>query len=176
MKIKIKIKIKIKTLLLLGAFCFISCKDSNKIERENEPTIYGVESGDKEMAAAIQKANQTLSDFNAGLSNPKAEYQALKVEFTNSGDSEHMWVGNIEYRDGKYSGILNNEPEYITQYKAGDKVDIDNSKISDWMYVESGKLFGGFTIRVLRNRMTVEERKQFDEENGMEMAFFHLQK
>ena len=160
---------KIKILLLLGTFCFISCKDSNKIERENEPTIYAVKSEDKEMAAAIQKANQTLSDFNAGLSNPKAENQALKVEFADSKGIEHMWIGDIEYKDGKYSGILNNEPEYITQYKAGDKIDVDNSKISDWMFVENGKLHGGFTIKVLRNKMTEEERKQFDEESGMQI-------
>ncbi len=37
------------------------------------------------------------------------------------------------------------------------------------MYIENGKLFGGYTIKVLRNRMTEEERKQFDAESGMQI-------
>lgn len=151
------------------ALSLLSCKESNKIERENEPTIYSVADQDKDMNAAIEKAKQTLSDFNAGLSNPKAESLALKVQFTNSEGSEHMWVGNIELKDGKYSGILNNEPEYVKEYKSGDKIDIDSSKISDWMYLENGKLYGGYTIRVLRDKMSEEERKQFDEESGMQI-------
>lgn len=160
---------KTKLLSLLCILCLISCKDSNKIEREDEPTIYDVASGDQEMNAAIEKATQTLDDFNAALSNPEIENPALKVQFQNAADIEHMWIGEIEYNDGKYSGILTNEPEYITEYKMGDKIDIDNSKISDWMYIENGKLVGGFTIKVLRDRMSDEERKQFDEESGMQI-------
>ncbi|CAC9972874.1 YegJ family protein [Flavobacterium panici] len=160
---------KTKLLVLITILCLVSCKESNKIERENEPAIYGVESEDKEMNAAIEKANQTLNDFNIGLSNPKAQSQALKVAFTDSNGTEHMWVGNVEFNNGKYSGILNNDPEFVTEYKAGDKIDIDSSKISDWMYLENGKLFGGYTIKVLRNRMTDEERKQFDAESGMQI-------
>jgi len=37
------------------------------------------------------------------------------------------------------------------------------------MYLENGKLFGGYTIRVLRNNMSEEERKQFDSESGMQI-------
>lgn len=74
---------KTKLLVLITILCLVSCKESKKIERENEPTIYGVEGEDKEMNAAIEKANQTLNDFNTGLSNPKAESLALKVEFAN---------------------------------------------------------------------------------------------
>lgn len=160
---------KTKILVLLSILCLISCKDSDKIERENQPTIYDVTSQDQEMNEAIKKATQTLNEFNVALSNPEIEDQALKVKFENSTDVEHMWIGDIEYADGKYSGILTNEPEYIKEYKMGDKIDIDNSKISDWMYIENGKLFGGFTIKVLRNRMSEEERKQFDEESGMQI-------
>ncbi|PBJ06124.1 YegJ family protein [Flavobacterium sp. ACN6] len=160
---------KIKFLVLLSILFLAGCKESNKIERENEPTIYGVESENEEMNAAILKANETLNDFNAGLSNPNADSQALKIKFSNAKGIEHMWIGDIVFKDGKYSGILNNEPEYVTEFKAGDKIDIDPSKISDWMYLENGKLFGGYAIKVLRNRMTNEEKKQFDEESGMQI-------
>ncbi len=158
---------KTNFLLLISFLCLMSCKDSGKIEKEDEPTIYSVEGEDPEMNAAILEANETLDNFNKALYDFNADSHALKVKFSNSEGVEHMWIGEIKYKDGNYSGILNNDPEYITEYKAGDKIDIDASKISDWMYLVNGKLYGGYTIRVLRDRMSEEERKQFDEESGM---------
>lgn len=160
---------KIKALVVLIIFCCVSCKNSDKVERENQPTIYNVESDDKEMSEAIKKANQTLTDFNSALQNPKIEVKSLKVKFETANGNEHIWLSNIEYKDGKYWGILDNEPEYITEYKIGDKIEIDNSKISDWMYLENGKLFGSYTIKLLRSRMTENERNQFDAESGMQI-------
>ncbi|MCR4030583.1 MULTISPECIES: YegJ family protein [Flavobacterium] len=157
-----------KFLILIAILCLASCKDSNKIEREGEPTIYGVKSEDEEMNAAILQANETLDDFKKGLLDPTADSHALKVKFSNEKGIEHMWIGDIVYKDGQYTGILNNEPEYITEYKSGDKIEVDASKISDWMYLVNGKLHGGYTIRVLRDRMTEEERKQLDEESEMQ--------
>jgi uncharacterized protein YegJ (DUF2314 family) len=160
---------KIKVLIVLIIFCFAGCKNSDKVERENQPTIYNVESNDKEMSEAIKKANQTLTDFNLALQNPKIEVKSLKVKFETSDGNEHIWLSNIEYKNGKYWGILDNEPEYITEYKIGDKIEVDNSKISDWMYLKNGKLFGGYTIKLLRSRMTENEKDQFDAESGMQI-------
>lgn len=160
---------KSKILITLIIFCFISCKNSDKVERENQPDIYDVKSTDNEMNAAIEKANQTLTDFNAALLNPEIEVKSLKVKFQNETDAEHIWLSNIEFKDGKYSGVLDNEPEYITEYKIGDKVNVDSKNISDWMYIDNGKLYGGYTIKVLRNRMSEDEKKQFDAESGMQI-------
>jgi uncharacterized protein YegJ (DUF2314 family) len=160
---------KSKILITLIIFCFISCKNSDKVERENQPDIYDVKSTDKEMNAAIEKANQTLTNFNTALLNPEIEVKSLKVKFQNETDAEHIWLSDIEFKDGKYSGVLDNEPEYITEYKIGDKVNVDSKNISDWMYIDNGKLFGGYTIKVLRNRMSEDEKKQFDSESGMQI-------
>lgn len=160
---------KSKILIILIIFCFVSCKNSDKVERENQPDIYNVEGTDKEMNAAIEIANKTLTDFNAALLNPEIEVKSLKVKFQNQTDSEHIWLSNVEFKDGKYSGVLDNEPEYITEHKIGDKVNVDSKNISDWMYIDNGKLFGGYTIKVLRNRMSDAEKKQFDSESGMQI-------
>ncbi|MFB3388757.1 YegJ family protein [Flavobacterium sp. LAR06] len=160
---------KIKILLSLMLLCFISCKNSDKVERENQPDIYGIKETDKEMNEAIEKANKTLADFNSALINPKIEVKALKVKFQNETDVEHIWINDVKFIDGKYSGILDNEPEYIKGHKIGDTINVDTKDISDWMYIENGKLFGGYTIKVLRNQMSDSERKQFDAESGMQI-------
>lgn len=160
---------KTKILITLILFCFISCKNSDKVERKDQPDIYNVKGSDTDMNEAIEKANQTLAAFNTALLNPEIEVKSLKVKFQNETDAEHIWLTNVEFKDGKYSGILDNEPEYITDYKIGDTINVDSKNISDWMYIENGKLFGGYTIKVLRNKMSESERKQFDAESGMQI-------
>jgi len=160
---------KTKILIALILVCLLSCKKSDKIERESQPDIYNVEGNDKEMTEAIKKANQSLADFNTALTNPKIEVKSLKVKFKNQQNTEHIWLSDVEFKDGKYTGILDNEPEYITDYQIGDTINVNSKDISDWMYIENGKLFGGYTIKVLRNRMSESERKQFDAESGMQI-------
>lgn len=160
---------KTKILITLILFCFISCKNTDKVERKDQPDIYNVKASDAEMNEAIEKAKQTLHDFNAALLNPEIEVKSLKVKFQNQTDAEHLWLSNIMFKDGKYTGILDNEPEYFTEYKIGDTIDVDDKNISDWMYIKNGKLFGGYTIKVLRNRMSESEREQFDAESGMQI-------
>jgi uncharacterized protein YegJ (DUF2314 family) len=36
-------------------------------------------------------------------------------------------------------------------------------RISDWMYVHEGRLVGGYTIRVMRDRLSPAERLRFDQ-------------
>ena len=74
---------------------------------------------------------------------------------------------NIESAGGKLFGQVDNVPENVSSIKLGDKIEIEKYKISDWFYIENNKLIGGLTIRVLRDRMSSDEKKQFDEEFGV---------
>jgi len=147
----------------------ISCgQPASKTERENEPTIYTVTDEDREMNDAIALAHQTLSEFDQALASNNTDYDFffLKSKFNTSDGFEHIWVSDISIRDGNYYGIVDNLPESITEVKLGDTIRIDKSTISDWMYAEGDKLYGGFTIKVLRDRMSPDERKSFDRELG----------
>jgi len=44
------------------------------------------------------------------------------------------------------------------------RVEFEPSYISDWMYIDDGYLVGGYTTRVIRDRMTPEEREAHDAE------------
>lgn len=100
-------------------------------------------------------------------SNPDFKYFALKTRFKTANGGEHIWVSNISLKDNKYYGVVDNLPESTTDVKIGDTIQIVNENISDWMYIDNQKLRGGFTIRLLRKRMTETERKQFDAVNGL---------
>ncbi len=162
---------KTKILIIIFLVGLISCKNKqvNKIQRDGEPTIYTVEENDVEMNEAIEKAKQSLDIFKAALlSNDKDyEYFALKMRFKTPDGGEHIWLNNIKFKDNQYFGIVNNFPESTTEVEIGDTIQIRMDDISDWMYLDKNKLCGGYTIRVLRDRMTVEERQDFDKENDM---------
>jgi uncharacterized protein YegJ (DUF2314 family) len=157
--------------LIATSLMLASCNnlETNKMEREDQPSIYTVDDSNADMNAAIKTANQTLDKFNESLNskNPDFEYFSLKTKFKTPNGGEHIWVSNITIKDNKYFGVVDNLPEATTDVKIGDNIEIDKNNISDWMYLEKGKLRGGYTIKLLRNRMGVEERKQFDEGSGL---------
>lgn len=158
-------------LTLVILFGLVSCNNNqtNKTERNGEPTIYHVTNIDAEMNDAIKTANQTLDKFNEALKsgNPNFGYFALKTRFNSSNGGEHIWVSSITLKDNKYFGIVDNLPASTTDVKLDDTIEIKNANISDWMYIDNQKLRGGYTVRLLRSRMTEQERKQFDEGNGI---------
>lgn len=159
----------ISTILILLGLVGCNTNQTTKTEREGEPTIYSVTDNDSEMNEAISDASRTLDKFNAALtsSNPDYKYFALKTRFRTPSGGEHIWVSNITFKDNKYYGVVDNLPESTTDVKIGDTIQILSENISDWMYIDNQKLRGGFTIRLLRKRMTDQERKQFDSENGL---------
>ena len=161
-----------KSILLVATiFGLASCNNSqtSTIERKDQPAIYTVEDTDAEMNSAIKTANQTLDKFNESLNskNPDFGYFSLKTKFKTAKGGEHIWVSKITIKDNKYFGVVDNLPEATTDVKIGDNIEIDKNNISDWMYIDKGKLRGGYTIRLLRNRMSVAERQQFDNESGL---------
>lgn len=164
-----------KTILsILISLIIISCnKISNKkVERDNEPDIYNLEETDKEINNAVLKAKQTFAEFeNIFINDTKNENSyAIKQEYIiPSGGSEHIWIGQIQLTNNIYIGIINNEPFYTTEVKLGDKVTIKKNKISDWMVINqtNGKAKGGYTIRVLRDRMSDKEKQNFDANSGL---------
>ena len=155
-------------IILFGCF---GCNNTQtiKIERKGEPPIYSVRNDDSEMNHAILKAIQTLDTFKMALlsKNKDLKYFALKSRFITANGSEYIWLKNIILKDKKYVGIVANLPESILDVKLGDTISILKNNISDWMYIDNKKLRGGYTIRLLRKRMTEYEKKQFDAESGL---------
>lgn len=135
-------------LLALGAAPLTAtAQDSSYIRIPNE---------DPEMTGARAKARATLPQFWDKMAKPGPEENnfSLKVGFPfGTNNAEHMWLKDIERRDGKLFGTINNVPRDVKTVRAGQRVEIDEMRISDWMYHRSGKIVGGHTIRPLIKRM-----------------------
>lgn len=154
--------------ILMGVV-FVGCggdarDPGDTVRREGEPPVVYVADDDPKMAAAVASARSTVDQFIAALDNPKPSQTgfSVKLPIKDGEHVEHMWVLPVHYKDGKFRGTINNEPDKVRTVKIGDEVEVAREQVSDWMYIENRKLKGGYTIRALRDSMKDTERNEFD--------------
>lgn len=141
--------------------------------------------GDPEMQRAYEQARESFRYFWREIAwdrrriVPALNLAIVKAPFTDdaprpgNGDApevEHMWVGDIDFDGESVSGVLGNDPNWLTSVKDGDAVRIPLDRISDWMYVKNGVAYGGFTVNLLRSRMDPGERGEHDEAWGLDFG------
>lgn len=162
-----------RSLVPILIISLLGCQNNPKvIERDGEPDISRVADDNEQMNRAIILAKQTVGEFDHALLSQDTALKslAMKMRFeTPEGGGEHIWLNQITKRDKKYYGVIANVPALTTKVKLGDSVEIPKDKISDWMYVQNGKLKGGYTIRALRDQLSASEQKAFDAENGFDV-------
>jgi uncharacterized protein YegJ (DUF2314 family) len=151
----------IPLLVLFSTLCFTSC--SQKTEKDQ--TIE-VSEADPEMEAAIAKARETLPQFWAAFENPKNKESdfCLKVEISDRNGVEHFWMNEIERKTGKIFGSINNDPNVVQSVKLGQRMEIPEDKISDWLFYREDKMVGNFTLRVLLKKMPREEAEFYQKQ------------
>ena len=87
---------------------------------------------DPQMNAAMEKARSSVNKFVAALRSPKPGQSgfAVKMAFTDSNGTKHMWLSPVSYDGKSFHGTVNNEPEKVKSVKIGQKVSVEPSKIS----------------------------------------------
>jgi uncharacterized protein YegJ (DUF2314 family) len=155
-----------KYLNLFFLILIASCNSNTQrtIIAKDSTQVVIVQQDDNEMNTAIFNAKNSLSKFDSALSSKNSDYSsfALKVRFAYDNNGEHIWLNHIIMHNREYIGIVNNQPEYISNLKLGDTIKINKNDISDWMYIDNDILRGAFTIKLLRKRMSEKERMEFD--------------
>ena len=124
--------------------------------------VVNVEQDDPEMVAAIAKARDTLPQFwQVFDKRDQGESDfSLKVKVTDKRGTEHFWATDIERRDGKTMGVINNDPNIVASVKLGDRIEIPEADISDWLYMRSGKMVGNETLRPPLKKMPAAEAEK----------------
>ncbi|HYD54974.1 MAG TPA: DUF2314 domain-containing protein [Gemmatimonadaceae bacterium] len=119
---------------------------------------------DAGMNEAIAHARSTVGGFVARLDDPAGiDRQAVKVPLpVVGGGSEHVWLADVRLEDGLLVGTIGNAPERALGFREGELLRTKPEQISDWSYVEDGRLVGGFTVRHLRNCLSPRERRKLD--------------
>jgi uncharacterized protein YegJ (DUF2314 family) len=167
---------KLRPFAVLCVMVALAGCDSKKpeaeiVRREGQPDYSRVPDQDQEMEKAVQKARESVGTFIAALGAPTAQQTSFTVKkpFKDGDKVEHIWLSNPSFDGTKFSGRVDNEPVDVKNVKLGETALVAKDEISDWFYVDKGKLVGGYTIRVLYSKMSPEEKKDFDAHVGFKI-------
>jgi uncharacterized protein YegJ (DUF2314 family) len=130
----------------------------------SEPDVVLLAENDYEMRIAEAKAQRSIGRFIEALASPAATqtYFAVKTLLRDGERAEHVWVSRLSYDGARFQGTVANAPFALTTVTHGDALTVAPGDITDWMIVEDQALVGGYTIRLERDRMSVEQRADFD--------------
>lgn len=153
---------------------------------ESKSPIFSAPSEDAEMDQAAAKARQTFRYFWREMAweqrriIPGLELAAVKGKFSDPPELraenpegfevEQMWLLEVDFDGRKLEGTLINSPHTLKSFQEGDRVTLKGNQLCDWMYVTGGQVYGGFTVDLLRSRMSKAERKQHDQAWGFDFG------
>jgi uncharacterized protein YegJ (DUF2314 family) len=108
------------------------------------------------MSTAIQQARESLDQFLNAFASPLPNQSNfhLRVRVTGRGPSgestaEHLWLTLLDLSTNPPTGAIASEP-YLPGFTYLQRVPFLLQQVSDWLYVESGRAVGAYTVRVLR--------------------------
>lgn len=130
-----------------------------------------------QMEEAFKKAQENFKYFWRELSweyrriVPALGFCCVKVAFHQEGVvPEFMWLTHIDFDGFTVKGELINDPNELTNIKAGDVVEIPLEEICDWMFTSNNEVMGGFTVQVMRSEMDKKARKAHDKAWGLKFT------
>ena len=113
------------------------------------------------MNAAIAHARETLPGFWKEFQNPKpSDHFNLKVKITDSNGTEYFWAGSLQRRGSAITGVIDNDPNIVRSVKLGQRINIPDADIADWLYMRDGKMHGNYTLRAMFKHMSADEVAQ----------------
>ena len=172
---------RISLLVLVGALLMpgltLNLKAANLVGAElaqsgAESAYYQVPSDHAAMHRAVIEARKTVRKFITVLKHPGPGQQDFEVKkpFIQGNEVEHIWLSEVKFAGNRFHGRVDNQPRKVRGLKLGQLVSVNANEISDWLYVDNGKLVGGYTVRVHYNELSPTEKQEFDREADFTMG------
>jgi uncharacterized protein YegJ (DUF2314 family) len=147
----------------------------------NDPLLI-TDGNDLELQQASRSARESFRYFWRELSwerrriIPGLEMAMIKLPFTDgprtdgNPDYEFMWVDEVTFDGDTLGGTLLNTPCWVESVSEGNLVSAPFSQLSDWILVADARAYGAFTVNLLRSRMKPSERKEHDDNWGLDFG------
>jgi uncharacterized protein YegJ (DUF2314 family) len=147
--------------------------------------VYFARDDDPEMQLAIEQARTTFRYFWREMAweqrriVPGLDLTCVKVPFSDPPEMQHqtddpeveqMWLSDIDFDGQAITGTLINSPNWLKSIKEGDQSQVPIHGISDWMYAIEGRVYGAYTVNLMRARMSRGERSQHDGAWGLDFG------
>lgn len=136
------------------------------LEPGAEPKVFNIDRHNNAMKRAVHQARRTVGVFIQAVRHPAAGQHDFQVKkpFRQGDVMEHLWLADVSFRGNRFHGYVDNVPRKIKGLKMGDRVSVNPNEITDWAFVENGRLVGGYTIRLLYAELSPEGRRELESE------------
>ena len=124
---------------------------------------------DSEFQKTIIDARNTLKRFRNLIEKKSSDnlFPLVKTEISDSSYKAFMWLYVVDFNSDKFIGELFEVPTEFTEFSVGDRFELSENDVLDWMINDNGTLHGGFSLRYQRDNMTSTEREKFDNHIGI---------
>lgn len=112
------------------------------------------------MDAAIQRARSEVDDFIREFEAGNGVDFSVKVPVTDGQYTEHFWLSDLKYENGQFSGLIANDPGYVTNVEFGQPWTVRKMEITDWMFTRNNKIHGNYTMRPLLKTLPEEQAEE----------------
>lgn len=158
-----------RLLTLICAMLFLTAcgnGQNNTPEKRSDPHLYTTNKEDRPMNQAMATARQKFPRFDSAFKSGRYDKDkfSIKVRLVCPDGNEYIWLTDISKVGTHYWGVMTDTPRMTNQYKVGDHVKINYADITDWLYGKDSTLHGGYTLRLIYNRLSDKERA--DQEAG----------
>ncbi len=153
-----------KNQIIITILCMMLAVGCSHKNEKSDSDIALVNEKDVAMNRAIEMAQNSFPSFLQRFANPQSGDSnfVVKVKIVDSTGVEHLWVSNLVVNDSGFSGIVGNEPEFVTSVQFNGPISFKKADITDWAYTDSnGVRQGSFTVKVLLHRMSSEDAANY---------------
>jgi uncharacterized protein YegJ (DUF2314 family) len=129
---------------------------------------------DPDFHAACARAGATLPRFVEHINSGIKGSSLAKLRFRDTDASDRLaedrflflWLADVQYNDAEraFSGAFFEVPPPLQKrHHAGERLAFEAADIFDWMFLtEDGRLYGGYTLRVVRSKLSETQRADYD--------------
>jgi uncharacterized protein YegJ (DUF2314 family) len=122
---------------------------------------------DVDMRMAAHKAQVSLDEFDERLTHPPSGQTRIGLRgiFASQGQTEYLWLRNVTIVPEGYRGMITSPPT-LPGFALDQEVALPRDAVADWYAVEGGYLIAGYSLRLMRSRLSAEERARADAKSG----------
>lgn len=126
-----------------------------------------VRPSDSEYQATIDEAQATLGPLKKIFDRDWQASCSIKTRIAGSQGTAFMWLTVIESTATGFVAELFELVEAINDLEVGQSFEVPDEEVMDWMVNDDGVLFGGFSLRLHRSKLTESEQLAFDQHIGV---------
>lgn len=136
----------------------------------DEPIFMAVRDGNPEFQRTIRDAQASLPDFRRLLEEPAAagRFPNVKTRLSAGERTAFVWLLVRAHTPTGFVAEVFEIPPEFEGIAVGDRFEVPDGAVMDWMLNDAGSLHGGFSLRYQRAHLPPERHAWFDEYIGVE--------